>query len=573
MAQFSRRSGRLAQLRDVQKDTHCLLRSWLKAVPKSAQSPCAIVLDACNASPAARREMVMAAKVGRLLLLLFHPMPEEATGVWAWLVKRLSAPQLKMISGDTPHPAPQPLTHDHIRRFTERIERRQGHPLLPGCAAEQAVRSVFSGLQFPSGQEAAALAAALPGCRVERCTIDPFGKFDSAAQQVAHHILAGAVQVLPPQPPNLGFEDLPPAPHCQGTYGARSFLQRHATAEAALFETLALTPVAHLSVTQGRQVVQVRPDDNGWWAHMAQQSIDALIQRLGVGEADTKATGSSLAMEVDVESVEGNPRWFTSWVTKATFVSNPHVPASHTATTESASDAGFGGGLSFRQRLFGLWNINRYLPELHLTVSVLPTRQPDGSERKYFAQLQAEGWADAPVEVLVHRMLFDYKGLCWDVSSVRRRTGEAGGLEELPPGDITAGGSLHVTLGTVGAVKPVYCGAMRENVDRWLRLWTGTGPTAVESHAEDELPAAKHHCRGLQQDCTTALDCGAEEEGMAEEVDGAMEEDGGLSQSRGADSALSNKKRKRDARRQCRSTFLIVNFRRPLVLEGRLTMG
>lgn len=39
------------------------------------------ILDACNASPAARREMATAARVGRLLLLLFHPSDESDSGV------------------------------------------------------------------------------------------------------------------------------------------------------------------------------------------------------------------------------------------------------------------------------------------------------------------------------------------------------------------------------------------------------------------------------------------------------------------------------------------------------------
>lgn len=59
-------------------------------------------------------------------------------------------------------------------------------------------------------QEVVALAGALPGCRVERCAVDPFGRFDPVAQQLAGHILAGARPPLPPPPHGLRLKELPP---------------------------------------------------------------------------------------------------------------------------------------------------------------------------------------------------------------------------------------------------------------------------------------------------------------------------------------------------------------------------
>eukprot|EP00667_Euglena_gracilis_P001812 EG_transcript_1812 len=577
MVQFTRRSGRPALPRDVQKDTHCLLRGWLKAVPKAATSPSVIILDACNASPAARREMATAARVGRLLLLLFHPSDESDSeaGLWAWLWKHFKTPPLKIVAGTAaPGPAPPPLTPDHVRRFIARVESRRGHPLLAGSAAEPAVRAVFSGLQFPTDQEVVALAGALPGCRVERCAVDPFGRFDPVAQQLAGHILAGARPPLPPPPHGLRLKELPPAPPCHGVFTARRFLQRHTEAEAALFEALGLVPAAHAAAAKGRQVVQVRPQD-GRWAELARQAMAALVEHLGAG--DTAPTAKTPA-EVEVESVQGNTKWFQSWVAKAP-LSEPGL--------SSPLPPGLAGSGSpdFQQRLLRLWDVPRHLPDLHLTLLVRPARQFTAADQQYCAKLQAEGWADAEVEVLVHRMLFDYKGLCWDVTGVRRRPPDGSpDAEELPPRPVAGpapGAALHVTLGTVGSVKPVYCGSMPGNVDRWLEVWLGAG--RVDPRVDSEAPAAKRQRGGNQREGTPDPGASPGDEAPArlwEEADGACDvpDDGSEEDREGSEpgegpAALSRKKRKRAARQQGRSTFLIANFRRPIVLRGRLTVA
>jgi len=543
--QFQERHGRDPLPRDLQKDLHLLVRSHLKAIPRQATEPTVVLLDACNASVAARREWVTALRPGFLLFLQFHRSvsskdqpPGSLTWLWDKVCRVFSGAPPLCFESDTAYSPAAPPTPKDVSAFIQRVRDRGSHPTLPGATAETAVRAVASTLELVTNQELRGLRNRVPHLRNAcLCTIDPFGDGTAMAAQVAEWILR-QLPSEPPLPLGLVCGEMDPLPRFLGVFAPNDFVQAKSRATARLFATLGLPRCAPAGQPAARRVVTIRPHPEADWASAVLRTLEAVGHAAGraVGDGDPSGTTPG------IDRLEGNPRWLRTWVERS------RMPAEHSPSADTSS------GASFDRRLRRLWNVDRYLPTLHVTVAMPPRARGVNTEagkaaEAFSHQLQAEGWIGASVDVICRRVLFDHKGLSLVVEAVHRRS--PGDASAAPEGMPMPPGGLHITLGTTGDTPPVYCGTMASTFASWLQDWNAY----VEDF--DESQGTHRKQRRLSQPSEQSSHGAPEEPRAPEDADG---DDG--------DAPVSRKKRKRALQRQVRSTFLVAHLATSLCFTG-----